>query len=42
MRLHHYPNFQANTGAAFRFYRSVFGGDFSTLIVMEIFLLKKG
>jgi len=32
MRLNHYLNFQDETEAAFTFYRSVFGGEFSSLI----------
>ncbi|MFQ1045485.1 VOC family protein [Acinetobacter variabilis] len=31
MRLNHYLNFQGETEAAFTFYRSVFGGKFSSL-----------
>ena len=29
MQLNHYLNFQGETEAAFNFYKSVFGGDFS-------------
>ena len=32
MQLNHYLNFQGNTEAAFRFYQSVFGGEFLTLM----------
>lgn len=31
MQLNHYLNFQGETEAAFNFYKSVFGGEFSTL-----------
>ncbi|OTG79012.1 VOC family protein [Acinetobacter sp. ANC 5054] len=31
MQLNHYLNFQGTTEAAFRFYQSVFGGEFLTL-----------
>lgn len=32
MQLNHYLNFQGNTEAAFRFYQSVFGGEFLTFM----------
>ena len=32
MQLNHYLNFQGTTEAAFRFYQSVFGGEFLTLM----------
>ena len=32
MQLNHYLNFQGNTEAAFNFYQSVFGGEFSALM----------
>ena len=31
MQLNHYLNFQGETEAAFNFYKSVFGGEFSNL-----------
>lgn len=32
MQLNHYLNFKGNTEAAFNFYKSVFGGEFSALM----------
>lgn len=32
MQLNHYLNFKGDTEAAFNFYKSVFGGEFSTLM----------
>jgi uncharacterized glyoxalase superfamily protein PhnB len=36
-RLHTYLNFAGNTEEAFNFYRSVFGGDFNSLVRFKDF-----
>ena len=41
MQLNHYLNFQGETEAAFNFYKSVFGGEFSNLTRYGEMHLKK-